>query len=364
MKVCHFTSAHPAKDIRIFIKECQSLAKAGHDVSLVVANAETEIDKGVQIIGVKSTIKNKVSRMIKTAMSVYKVAMKQNADIYHFHDPELLPFGLLLRFKGKKVIYDVHEDVPRQILSKPWIPKALRGIISWSFERFENFAAKRFSAIIGATPYITDRFTEMGCNAVNVNNYPVLSELYIPETDWSQKTKAACYIGGINEIRGANEMVEAIGQTRAKLFVGGKFSPQSLKDKLMTTEGWNNVIDLGFVSREIVAKTLSESYAGLVLFHPKPNHINAQPNKMFEYMSAGIPVISSNFPLWKEIIEGNKCGICVDPLNPNAIAEAISWVVEHPMEAKQMGINGRMAIEQKYNWEQESINLINLYKVI
>jgi glycosyltransferase involved in cell wall biosynthesis len=364
MKVCHFTSAHPAKDIRIFIKESQSLAKAGHDVSLVVANAETEDEKGVHIIGVKSNIKGKLSRMLKTTVSVYKTALKQNADVYHFHDPELLPFGLLLRLKGKKVIYDVHEDVPRQILSKAWIPSALRGIISWSFEKFENFAAKRFSAIVGATPYITDRFADMGCYAVNINNYPVLSELYIPETNWSQKTKAVCYIGGINEIRGAKEMVEAIGKTNAKLFVGGKFSPPSLKENLMNTEGWKNVIDLGFVSREKVAETLSNSYSGLVLFHPKPNHINAQPNKMFEYMSAGIPVISSNFDLWKQIIEGNNCGICVNPLDPNAIAEAISWIMEHPEEAKQMGVNGRQAIEQQYNWEQESIKLVSLYKSI
>jgi len=104
--------------------------------------------------------------------------------------------------------------------------------------------------------------------------------------------------------------------------------------------------------------------AGLVLYHPVPNHTDAQPNKLFEYMSAGIPVISSNFPLWKEIVEGHQCGICVDPLKPDEIAKAIQWILDNPEKAKKMGENGRRAVEEKYNHTVEEKKLLTLYKLL
>jgi len=128
--------------------------------------------------------------------------------------------------------------------------------------------------------------------------------------------------------------------------------------------GWQNVETLGYLDRNAVKSTLSRSMRGLVLFHPEPNHVNAQPNKMFEYMSAGIPVIASNFPLWKEIVEGTECGICVDPLNPKEIADAIRWIIEHPVEASRMGENGRKAVEERYNWGIEEKKLLELYNKI
>jgi glycosyltransferase involved in cell wall biosynthesis len=121
---------------------------------------------------------------------------------------------------------------------------------------------------------------------------------------------------------------------------------------------------LGFVDRESVRATMARSMAGMVLFHPEPNHIDAQPNKMFEYMSAGIPVIASNFPLWREIIEGAKCGICVSPLDPEEIAGTIRWIIEHPAEAKQMGKNGRRAVEERYNWDIEEKKLLGFYSTL
>ncbi len=92
-----------------------------------------------------------------------------------------------------------------------------------------------------------------------------------------------------------------------------------------------------------------------------PNHVDAQPNKMFEYMSAGIPVIASDFPLWREIIEGCGCGICVDPLDPKKIAEAIDYLVDNPEIARRMGENGRKAVYDRYNWDVEEKKLLALY---
>lgn len=360
-KICHLTSAHSNFDIRIFHKECKTLVNAGYAVALVVQNEKDEVIDGVQIMGIK-TPKNRKERMLKTTKQVYKRALESNANIYHFHDPELIPIALKLKRKGKIVIYDVHEDVPRQILSKQWIPAPLRKIAGWVVEKTENYAAKRFDYIITATPYIRDRFLKINKHTVDVNNYPLLSELHIPEVNWDNKEQVVCYVGGIGQIRGINEMVESIGMTDYHLLLAGKFASSAERDIVINKTGWERVIELGHVNRSGVKEVLAKSMAGLVVLHPIINYIDALPVKMFEYMAAGIPAIASNFPLWREIVEGNNCGICVDPLNVNEIADAMNWIFNNPYEAMKMGENGRRAVENKYNWEQEAIKLRKIYE--
>jgi hypothetical protein len=362
LKVCHFTSVHPYNDTRILIKECCSLAVAGYETHFVAPDAPEEVIKGIFLHSIPKSTESRLLRMTKTVWAVYQKARTINADIYHFHDPELIPIGLLLKLEGKRVVYDVHEDVPQDILVKTWIAPILRQPIAWLVERLESFAAKRFDGVVAATPFICDRFLKLNCRAVNVNNYPILTELYLPNVDWTQKERAVCYVGCIDKIRGIFEMVEAIAQTDAKLLLAGQFSEVIQYDKVIAMPGWVHVEELGQLNRKEVASTLERVVAGLVVLHPTNTFIHALPVKMFEYMSAGIPVIASNFPMWKQIIEGNQCGICVDPINPVAIGEAITWIIEHPEEARCMGENGRKAVEQKYNWENQVESLVKLYK--
>jgi glycosyltransferase involved in cell wall biosynthesis len=157
-------------------------------------------------------------------------------------------------------------------------------------------------------------------------------------------------------------MVESIGMTDYHLLLAGKFASSAERDIVINKTGWERVIELGHVNRSGVKEVLAKSMAGLVVLHPIINYIDALPVKMFEYMAAGIPAIASNFPLWREIVEGNNCGICVDPLNVNEIADAMNWIFNNPYEAMKMGENGRRAVENKYNWEQEAIKLRKIYE--
>ncbi|MFT9850484.1 glycosyltransferase family 4 protein [Aneurinibacillus sp. REN35] len=359
--ICHLTSVHPPMDTRIFTKECSSLAGAGYETHLIAPDAPEGVHNGVRFHAIERG-RGRLNRMTKTVRAVYRKALAINADAYHFHDPELLPVGILLKMKGKKVVYDVHEDVPRQILSKYWIPAPLRKTISRSFEAFENFAAKKFDAIAAATPFISKRFARIGCHSLYVNNYPLLAEFIKPDQDWSRKERAVTYVGGISVKRGIQEMVKAMDHTDAKLLLAGKFIPESLRQETTKLPGWQQVSEFGHVSREEVQQILGRGVAGLVTLHPIINYKDALPVKMFEYMAAGIPVIASDFPLWRDIVTGNECGICVDPLDEKQIAEAIQYLVDHPKEAKRMGDNGRRAIEQKYSWEMEAKKLIALYE--
>lgn len=360
-KICHLTSVHKADDIRIFLKECCSLAKKNSTVFLIAPNAKTGDDNGVHVIGVKNGNENRLLRMTFTVWSVLKSAFKCNADIYHLHDPELLPAGLLLKIKGKKVIYDVHEDVPRQILDKYWIHKYIRFFISFFFELFENKAAARLNFIVTATPYIQKRFLKVNQNTENINNYPFINELET-HASWKNKKREICYVGGITDIRGISPLIDAIDEVdNLILNLAGEYSPLSFKDQLKNKNGWKKVNEFGFVSRKVTSEIMAKSKAGIVTFLPMANHVNAQPNKIFEYMAAGIPVVASHFPLWKEIVEKNNCGICVDPLDSKKISEAINYILDHDKEAELMGKNGKLAVESKYNWAIEEKKLYAVY---
>ena len=368
MKVCHITTVHPYKDIRIFIKEAKSLQKNGYEMHLIAPNAPSSIIDGIHVHGInlnRGDRQNRLGRMIKTTNIAYKKAMEINADLYHFHDPELIPAGLKLKRQQKKVIYDVHEDVPRQILQKNWIPRILRTAISSVFEEYETRAVKKMDYVVAATPFIKDRFTSIGCNSIDICNYPLLSEFDNRHSENTAKENAVCYIGAISKIRGIFEMVDSMSLVHEDhLILAGKFASDAERELVKQHSGWSKVSELGYLDRKEIRNVLSKSLAGLVVLHPTINYKDALPIKLFEYMAAGIPVIASDFPLWKEIVEKSDCGICVDPLKPKEIADAIQFYIKNPEEAKRMGGNGRRAVEQIYNWDLESKKLVSVYQTL
>lgn len=363
MKCCHLTSVHPYSDTRIFVKECSSLAKAGFDVTLIAPAEKDVVINGVKIIAVKKP-SSRFMRVMTTVNDVYRKALAVDAGIYHFHDPELIRIGLKLKRKGKKVIYDVHEDVPRQLLAKYYLPEFSRRSISERFEKYEDDAAKRFDQIIVVTPLLEQRFKALNKNTTQVCNFPSLEEFGVTETSWSKRKKETCYVGGISVIRGIREMVNALENTDTTLHLAGSFSPPSLRDEIKKMDGWSRVMEHGFLSREKIRQLLSTSRIGLVLLHPTENYIDAYPVKMFEYMAAGMPVVASDFPSWKQMVEQYHCGICVNPMNVPAITDAINFLISHDEEAEQMGINGRKAVVEKFNWQVEEKKLLDIYRTL
>jgi glycosyltransferase involved in cell wall biosynthesis len=362
IKVCMLTSVHGPFDSRIFHKEARSLAREGYEVTLVAQHEKDEIVDGIRIASIPRP-KNRMDRIARTVWKTYRKAIEINADIYHFHDPELIPVGVLLRVLGYRVLYDVHEDVPRQVLAKYWLPTLVRKPVCWGMSLLEWLAEKLLSGFVTATPSISARFA--GEKTITVQNFPILSGVVGPTAmPYAQRLSHFAYVGDISRMRGGREMVEAIDQVLvedARLSIAGDFQPESFQGEVACLPGWASVNYHGKVSRDQVGHLLEEARAGLVLFLPLPNHMDAQPTKMFEYMSAGIPVIASDFPLWRRIIEGVECGLLVNPSEPKAIAEAMRWILDHPGEAEAMGRRGRQAVERTYNWGTEAKKLIAFY---
>ncbi|MBC61315.1 MAG: glycosyl transferase [Zetaproteobacteria bacterium] len=366
-KIVHMTSAHSRYDTRIFYKMCSSLASKSYDTSLIVADTlKNEKKNNVSIISTGHKENSRLKRMLYDTQRVYKKALDLDGHLYHIHDPELIPAGLKLKKNGKKVIFDAHEDLPQQILSKPYLSPLFRKAVSKFFEYFEHINLKKFDAIIAATPFISNKIKQTNPNTENINNYPLLSEFKdLKNIDWSHKKQEIAYVGGISKIRGISEIIKSLNFSKdIRLNLAGSFSEQKLKEELKKELGWQKVNELGWLDRQNVIATLKKSQLGLVTLYPTINYIDSLPVKMFEYMSAGLPVIASHFPLWKSIITHTECGLCVDPLDPQAIWSAILEITSNPEKAKKMGENGRNAVEKKYNWQIEEQKLLKLYEKV
>lgn len=364
IKVCHVTSVHKRHDIRIFKKECMSLVKNGYEVTLLVNDGlEDEKVDGVRIISAKSEVKNRIARIVTSQSLLKRLSLEIDADIYHFHDPELLPLANYMKRHGKAVIFDFHEDVAEQIKHKTWIPKLIRNAVSMIYSEYEKMSAKNYDGVISVTPKFVDRLSAINKNSFLITNYPIIRK-ESQSIDFNTND-SVCFAGGITEQWNHTCIINAIEEIeQVKYVLAGNVSDDYLAS-LKSLNGWSKVEFLGRIPHEEVLNIYSKAFAGMTIlsFDTQVGDEGTLGNtKLFEFMEAGLPVICSNSRLWKDIIDKYKCGIAVNPENVEEIKNAICYLKKNPEMAESMGRNGRKAIEDLFNWSTQENELLGLYK--
>lgn len=351
--------------------------KAGYDVTLIAQHERDEVVNGVRIMGLRKP-RNRFARIFGLTWQAFRLALHQHADIYHFHDPEFLPWGWLLqKISHRPVIYDVHEYYADSIRMKNWLPRASRGILASIFDFFERTIARRLAGVVVVNQHMGKQFSDHGCNVEVLPNYP-LKELFedISSTAYLEQAyennQVLIYVGGLSESRGITRAIRVMRYLRkefpqVKLLLLGKFESdlyqQGVVQLIERLKLADNVDILGHLPHPEVIRYLAVADIGIFLLQPVNERYNwGEPIKYFEYSAAGLPVIISDLAAKRRLIEKNQNGILVDPLDEEEIAESIASLLRDPQRMKEIGKRGRDAFLREYNWEAIEKRLVDLYK--
>ncbi|MFK8016096.1 MAG: glycosyltransferase family 4 protein [Gammaproteobacteria bacterium] len=366
LRIAHLTTVHPWQDARIFSKMCCSLAAAGNEVHLIAVHGYPVGDEPVNGVHVHlfSEPMSRLARLTRSAWQVYRRALEVRADIYHFHDPELIGVGVLLRLHGRNVVYDVHEDMPKRILDREWVPKPLRKPLSGLISAVQAVGNRTLSGIVCATPTIAKRFDAR--KTVTVRNFPALEEFDFSDDSVTPRTPTIVFIGTIDVTRGVLELINGFRvlseRMDAKLVIAGRRRGDEYDRALDQAASGLPVEFPGWVDRQQVQSLLSDAAVGAVLSLPCDTANEAISTKLFEYMAGGIPVVTANMPLWAEVVESSQCGSAVEPSDSNAVAAVLEHWLRDADAARAAGDNGRDAIMNTYNWSKELPTLMQLYR--
>lgn len=362
VKVCHITNMHKPFDGRIFLKQCISLSSR-YDVSLIQGNTEDQVRNGVKVYGVP-TPSGRFKRML-TRKPFLKKALDVDADIYQIHDPELLSLIPKLKKRKKKVIFDSHENFPGVIMTKEYLPFFIRRFVSKVYERYERKKLKSCDALFSVTPDIVSRLSKINKHAFLITNYPLYREI----EDNRKWGKSICFAGGVVKEWMHHQIIKALPETNVIYRVVGGVAYPSYLESLKSLPGWERVVFEGKINHEEVNGFLQENSAGMALYTYDDPNVNYKEGtlgnqKLFEYMMAGIPIITSHLRLWEQVINENNCGLVVEPEDVHSISEAINYLINNPEEARRMGDNAHRAVRERYNWKTQEETLFQAYEYV
>lgn len=368
IKVCHVSCAHPNYDIRIFQKECRSLAKNGYDIHLVISGNNDKKD-GVKIHGIGEIPNSRMKRILIQAKKAYVAAVKADADIYHFHDPELLFYAEKMKRKGKKVIFDSHENIIDIFLDKKYIPKPVRVFLNPLYKAFIGKCLSKMDAVITVDTAIKEKIYKYNSKVAVIANYPEIEamhkEVMYDDTQMEKIGDYICFAGGITPQWNHLIVMKAAYAAGIKYVLCGRGSRKYIEQLKMEKE-WSIVDYRGILSHNEVITLLRGALAGVALVNYSRNSNGKRGTlgntKMFEIMMSGIPIICTQFISWKKIVNTARCGICIEPQSVDALKKSIEYLASHRKEAREMGNRGYQVIKKIYNWSVEEKKLLQVYK--
>lgn len=370
--IVHMTILHSRYDTRIYFKECMTLSEQGHAVVLLVGDGLGDENRdGVRILDIGAPPKGRLVRFIKQSFRMYRAVRHLKPEIVHFHDPELMIVAKIFGLLGISVIFDVHEDVAKGILTKPWIPKTLRVPVAHIYSMIERLFSSSMALVMAEESYIVSYESHGSKKKVVVENLPLLelTELAVAQND-KFSSPTVVYFGSVTVARGALRLIRVVSQLRltrpdVKLVIIGPVSEEVSNSKYYIQaikESW--LVSYGYIPQDQALKIVTRCHVGVAVLDPEPNYVKSYPTKIFEYMALGLPVIVSNFKLYKEVLDYSHCGFAVNPLDELELQSALDDVINHPERAAESGLSGRRAVMSKYNWTTQGQQLLNFYQEI
>jgi glycosyltransferase involved in cell wall biosynthesis len=373
-RVCILSSVHDALDNRLFYREARSLHCAGHEVTVIAIHSRDEVKDGIRIVALP-----RVARWRRPLLwfSMLRKAVATSADVYHFHDPELLVVTPWLRWiTGKPTIYDVHEVYADFIRVKDYLPLWVRYPIAWVFHWLEPLLARLQSALIFSDDQIAAQFAGVHLPKATLFNFPARSfvdQALAATQQVEERGPVVLYLGGLERNRGSGLMIEAFARVlaefpEARLLHVGHMAPPDLGEEVradIEARGMEQAVTLaGRVPFEQIGEYLKRAAVGWVTWQPVPKNQKNIPTKLFEYMAYGLPVVSSDLPSTRPFVQDGRTGYVVTADNPSAHAQAILQLLRQPELAAAMGRRGQSLVQSMYNWEEMEMRLLALYEEV
>ena len=355
IKVIHVTTAHPRDDVRVKVKFANSWAAQGQAELIVCDGLPNETIDGVRVQGLPKR-GSRLVRMLRAPFDCLRLLRRKNDRcIVHLHDPELLLAALFMRWAGYRVVFDLHEALIEQVISKPYLKRHVAQMISLATRLIYPMLLRTANAHIAATSAISERYSRhLGRDVLVVYNYVMRSETRNPGS-YAPETQTLVYSGEVTEIRGIRRML-AIGESLPqgwRLVLCGRFRTDALLENCQKHPGWARIDYRGHITRTEVREIYAQATCGLVLFDKQPNHMESLPNKLFEYMGNCLPCVTTDIPLWKDLVEGNDVGICVPSEDDAKMLEQITAYLADPERRARQAYNGASLVREKYTWEPE-----------
>jgi glycosyltransferase involved in cell wall biosynthesis len=372
MHICHITTVHPAKDARIFYRMSRALAERGYIVTLIAP--EYSEDGLVRM----STWNAQIGRSGRTKRFVLalRAALAEHADIYHFHDPELIPLGLALKVlrPSAAVVYDVHEDYPAMMRVKYWIPGPLRPLIAQAAHLANTAAGVCLDGIVVADPHVQQDFQRVALHkSIVYYNFPTLSLFTPAPAEPSSAQVDLVYIGGMSDRSGIFVLLDALAllakqgltpSVRLAGYTDGDAGLAAIQQGICT-RGISAQVELrGRIPHTQVPAWIRSGRIGLVTLQPIAKFLKNIPTKMFEYWACSLPIIASDLPPIRPFLTNGKNGLLFAPTSAEDLARVIVWLMRHPCEGKAMGQYGQEQVFKDWNNDRQIDGLIGLYEQI
>lgn len=353
MKIVLFSNRHRADDNRIIELEAKTFAAAGYE-TVVYGKTQGITEKYDNI---------RISTCKESNRDCLKQCIKENGDIYIFQDPGLLSCAVKLHRKGKKVLFDAHENYEEKMKGRfaarfPYL-RAFRKLFAKCWWLYERRCISSIDGTICADRTVQQKY---GGKSFVLPNMP--SKLFyenLPERSADDTVIRLIYVGTLTWDRGIVETIRAMELCKhqnIEFHVIGDTADQKLREYLQKSKKtmWH-----GRVQWLKLKDYLVNADIGMILLQPTEAYLYYPGEnivKLWEYMSVGIPVLLSNFPALRKLNDELKFGMNVKPDNVQEIAKAIDWLIDHPEERKTMGVNGQACVHNRYNAENYTKDLL------